>query len=128
MERVGKKNKRRRNFCLLGAKNENFSASETFQRAVNHILSYSIYMYCICGVVMLHMFLESIYVLSITTNRKVTPSGVSNNRHQQPKNGQSGIIGVAAAPSHLPPCISSRMSRQIFSSLFSMLWPFETRI
>ena len=47
MEREGKKNKRRRNFCLLGAKNENFSASETFQRAVNHILSYSLYMYYI---------------------------------------------------------------------------------
>ena len=81
-------------------------------------------MYCICVVVILHTFLESIYVLSITTNRKVTPSGVSYNR-QQPKNGQSGIIGVAAAPSHLPPCISSRMSRQIF--FFSFLYALALR-
>ena len=91
--RGGGKNKRRRNFCLLGAKNET-SLPQKLSRAVNHILSYYIYvMYVVHST-----FLESIYVLSITTNRKVAPSGVIN---RQPKNGQSGSDGGGGL-SHLP--------------------------
>ena len=111
--RGGGKNKRRRNFCLLGAKNET-SLPQKLSRAVNHILSYYIY------VVVLHTFLESIYVLSITTNHKVAPSGVIN---RQPKNGQSGSNG--GGPSHLP-AFRLGWAARFFSSF--LCWPFETRI